>query len=79
MKNYLKKVRYILPTFLIIYILGVFIPCFFRLIFEIKYHLIELDEIIWKFWIPIIFSLILLLFFLRPRLRILSFKEKVDD
>lgn len=79
MKDYLVKFKYIFPVYVLIYFGTVGGLYAFRYLFEIKFQLIELDVIIWNFWIPICLSCILLLVFLKPRLRILKFSEKNED
>lgn len=79
MKDYLQKFKYIYPVFILVYLGSVLGLYLFRYVFEIKLQLIELDVMVWNFWIPLIFTALLLMVFLKPRLKILKFSEKDED
>lgn len=79
MKDYIKKVKFILPVYLLIYIATTALLYSARLILEYKLQLLELDVMLWNFWIPAIVVAISTFIFLRPRLRVLTFKKKTED
>lgn len=78
MKDYLVKFKYIFPVYVLIY-LGTIIGLFLlRYLLTIKFQIIDIDEKIWELWIPMILPGILLLIFMQPRLKILTFKNNDD-
>lgn len=79
MNNYFKKVKFILPTYLLIYASVTAFLYFARFILEYKLQLFELDIMLWNFWIPPVVSIIPLIIFLRPRLGVLTFNEKTNE
>ncbi|MBK0403526.1 rhomboid family intramembrane serine protease [Adhaeribacter sp. BT258] len=76
MNDYLLKLRHILPTFLLISILTIGGFTAFRWLFTIQYQLIDIKEDFWEFWFPLALPWIAILIWLRPKLRILDFKDK---
>jgi len=77
--TYYKKLKHILPTFLIIAISTIVGLLFFRWLFAIQFEIIDLKEEVWCLWLPIGLPWIPLLIWLRPRLRILTFKKDNDN
>ena len=78
MKDYFVKFKYIFPVYVLIY-LGTVIGLFLlRYLLTIKFQIIDIDANIWELWIPMILPGILLLIFMQPRLKILTFKNNDD-
>lgn len=78
MKDYLVKFKYIFPTYVLIYLGTVFGLFALRYLLTIKFRIIDIDEKIWELWIPMILPGILLLIFMQPRLKVLTFKNNDD-
>lgn len=74
MEKYKKKVRHIFPTFLIIAVLTNLIWSLINWFFTIENEVIDVKEEILTFWIPFVIPWIPLLIWLRPKLKILTFK-----
>jgi rhomboid protease GluP len=73
--DYKAKLRHILPTFFVIaftLIIGLLV---FRLFFAIKYEIIDIKEEFWEAWLPMGLPWIPILIWLRPRFRVLIFKN----
>ena len=75
MNTYLAKLKHIVPCFLIISIGNVIGLGLFRWLFSIQFQIININEEVWDFIIPIALPLITILIWLRPRFRILTFKD----
>lgn len=76
--DYKAKLRHILPTFFVIaftLIIGLLV---FRLFFAIKYEIIDINEESWEVWLPMGLPWIPILIWLRPRFRVLIFKNDYD-
>jgi len=78
-KAYLIKVKHIVLPYLLLSFLTVISLISLRWLLFIKYPILDVREEIWNFWIPLIFPGIPLLIWIRPRLRVLQFKAKVED
>lgn len=76
MKDLLEKIKLIYLPFLIIAIGFIFTYTFLHWILFIKLDLFSVKEMLLKFWLPCGISCILVCFFLRPRLKILKFKDE---
>lgn len=79
MKTYIKKLKHLLPTYLIIafsILIGLLV---IRWLFAIQYDIIDIKEEIWCLWLPIGLPWIPVLIWLRPRFRILTFKKDNDN
>jgi len=74
MEKYKKKVKHIFPTFLIIAILTNLIWSLIHWFFAIENSIINIKEEIWNMWIPFIIPWIPLQIWLKPKLKILTFK-----
>ncbi len=79
MKDYVTKVRHILPVFIIVTIGTVAGLLLIRYLAEIKFELLELKLDIWEIWIPLIFPWIPITIWLRPRFRILHFRKYKEN
>ncbi|KAA6438959.1 hypothetical protein FEM33_14750 [Dyadobacter flavalbus] len=78
-KNYIKKLKHVLPAFSLFAWSSVILLGFTRwLLFLGKYPILELDEDIWNIWIPLIFPWIPVLIWLRPRFNAFTFKKNND-
>lgn len=78
MKDYLVKFKYIFPVYVFIYlgtVVGLYV---LRYLLSIKFSIIDIDVKIWELWIPMILPGLLLLIFLQPRMKILTFKNNED-
>ena len=78
MKDYLVKFKYIFPVYVLIYLVTVFGLYALRYFLSIKFQIIAIDEKIWELWIPLTLPGILLLIFMRPRMKILTFGNSED-
>lgn len=78
MNTYQIKLKHILPTFLSITFITVTGLALIRWLF-IAFPIIDLKEEIWQLWIPMIFPWIPITIWLRPKLRILTFKSRIDN
>ena len=79
METYLKKIRHILPTLLIVVLGTVIGVSFIRWILCIQFSILDLKEEVWNLWIPLILPWIPILIWLRPRLRVLTFKKETEN
>jgi len=79
LETYIKKLKHILPTFLIIAISTIVGLLLFRWLFAIQFSIIDIKEEVWNLWLPITLPWIPLVIWLRPRLRILTFKNDNDN
>ena len=78
-KNYLAKLKHVLPAFSLVTWSSVLVLGFIRQVFFLgKYPILELDEEIWQFWIPVIFPWIPVLIWLKPRFNALIFKKDIE-
>lgn len=78
MKTYTRKLRHILPTYLIISIGSVVGLLLIRWIFCIHFSVIDIKEEVWELWLPLIFPWIPISLWLRQRFRVLAFKKEED-
>ncbi|EMO54095.1 rhomboid family intramembrane serine protease [Leptospira noguchii] len=76
MNSYIKKLKYILPVFLLIYVLTLILFLSARWLLTIRYDILDINEEIWSFVLPMSLPWIPILIWLRPRMRILRFKSK---
>lgn len=79
MEIYLKKIKHILPTLLIVGFGTVAGVTFIRWVLCIQFSILDLKEEVWNLWIPLILPWIPILIWLRPRLRVLTFKKETDN
>ena len=75
-KNYLIKLRHILPIFLIISVLTICGVTLFRWLFTIQFQVINIKEEFWEIWFPFALPWIPVLIWLRPKFRLLQFKDE---
>lgn len=75
-KAYLLKVRHILPAFLLISGVTVGGLAFFRWLFAIRFEIIDIKEDFWEFWIPFLLPWLPVLRWLKPKFRLLNFKDE---
>ncbi|EKR08213.1 rhomboid family intramembrane serine protease [Leptospira kirschneri] len=76
MNTYIKKLNIILPIFLLIYVLNLILFLGARWLLTIRYEILDINEEIWDFVLPITLPWIPILIWLRPRMRILRFKNE---
>ncbi|EMK24453.1 rhomboid family intramembrane serine protease [Leptospira kirschneri] len=76
MNTYIKKLKHILPIFLLIYVLNLILFLGARWLLTIRYEILDINEEIWDFVLPITLPWIPILIWLRPRMRILRFKNE---
>ncbi len=76
METYIAKLKHILPTFITVTFGTVFGLGFIRWLFSLKLSIIDFNEEVWIFWLPLIIPWIPIIRWLRPRFRILIFKDK---
>jgi rhomboid protease GluP len=79
LETYITKLKHILPTFFIIALSTIIGLLLFRWIFAIQFDIIDIKEEVWCFWLPMGLPWIPILIWLRPRLRILTFKKDNDN
>lgn len=72
---FLTKLRVTLPVYLIISLSCVLGLVGVRWLFDIQFHLLGFKEEVWEFWLPFILPIVPVLIWLRPRVRILNFKD----
>lgn len=75
MKNYVLKIKHIVPCYFFIIFCNVIGLSLFRWLFSIQFQIININEEIWNLFIPIVLPIISILVWLRPRLRVLRFKN----
>ncbi|WP_299458551.1 rhomboid family intramembrane serine protease [uncultured Microscilla sp.] len=76
MNNYKIKLKYILPTFLVVVFGTTLLYLLFRWFFTIQTHLLLINENVLDFWLPGILPFIPITIWLRPKLRILKLKDE---
>lgn len=74
--NYLKKLRHVMPIFILTVVGSVLVLSLIRYIFFIQLSVFVVKKEFWEFWIPIIFPLIPVMLWMRPRFRVLNFNDK---
>ncbi|MEO6284015.1 MAG: hypothetical protein ABIN80_18615 [Dyadobacter sp.] len=77
-RTYIFKLQQIIPDFAIISFGSVLALGFIRWFFFLEYPILEIDEEIWHFWIPVIFPWIPNYFWFRQKFRILTFKKDTE-
>ncbi|MEN2400449.1 rhomboid family intramembrane serine protease [Flavobacterium sp. MC2016-06] len=75
MKDFVEKIKLIYFPFLVITLGFILIYTFFHWLIFIKLELFSIKEDMLKFWLPFALPCIPVYFFLRPRLKILKFKD----
>ncbi|MBC7774983.1 MAG: rhomboid family intramembrane serine protease [Phycisphaerae bacterium] len=75
MHTYIIKLRHILPAFLIIAVSTVLGLSFVRWLLAIHFELVDIKEEVWEIWLPMALPWIPVLIWLRPKFRILTFKD----
>jgi rhomboid protease GluP len=78
MRNYLIKIRHIVPTFILMAVVVVPLYMAIRWLLDLHSDLIALDVDLWDYWIPFALPWLPVLLFLRKKLRILKFKGDAD-
>jgi rhomboid protease GluP len=78
LKTYISKLKHILPTLLIIALSLIFGLLLFRWLFSIQFEIINVKEKVWTLWLPLVLPWIPFIIWLRPRLRVLTFKKEAD-
>ena len=78
MDNYSEKIKHILPTFLAVTLGTIFGTALLRWGLSIKLELIDIKLEIWDLWLPLALPWLPMTFWLRQKLRILTFKGDDD-
>lgn len=79
-KEYLAKLKQVLPVFFLISWGSLLLLGFTRWFFFLgQYPVLELDEDLWVIWIPVIFAWIPVLIWLKPRFDAIIFKKDKDN
>jgi rhomboid protease GluP len=78
-KHYLTKLKHILPSYFYIILGTVILMLSFRWLFSIQSEILLIKEEYYKIWIPLILPWIPITIWLRPKLRILKFKNPSRD
>jgi rhomboid protease GluP len=73
MKNYLTKLRHILPSFVVIAAACIIAIVLSRYIMTVRYPLLHINKEIWEFWISFAVPAVAVLIWMRPRFRIMHF------
>lgn len=77
--NYSTKLKHILPTYALVVFGTLFLMLAFRWFFSINSDLLTLKEEYYEYWLPFILPWIPITIWLRPKLRILKFKNPSRD
>ncbi|MCW3125136.1 MAG: hypothetical protein JWO03_794 [Bacteroidetes bacterium] len=75
MKNYLTKLRHILPAFIVIAVMSLIGVVLARWALTVRYPVLHINKEIWEFWISFSIPAIAVLIWLRPKFRIMHFKN----
>lgn len=75
MKNYATKLKHIIPTYILVAVGTTIATLLFRWVFTINSEILPIKEDVFNIWIPMIFPWIPITIWLRPKLRILKFKN----
>jgi rhomboid protease GluP len=78
MKNYPIKFKHIVPTFILIAFGTTITALVFRWVFTINSEILLIKEDVFNIWLPLILPWIPLTIWLRPKVRILKFKNGGD-
>lgn len=78
-ENYSTKLKHILPTYFLVVICTVVLALAFRWFFSINSNILILKEEYYEIWFPFILPWIPITIWLRPKLRILKFKNSNRD
>lgn len=79
MSNYLLKLKHVFPTFFNVTAGTVAVLVLIRWLFFIQFPLFDIKEEFWVLWIPLVAPWIPILLWLRPKLRVLTFKKDNDN
>lgn len=79
MNSYSVKFRHIMPVFLYVTIGTIAVLSLIRYFFAIEFPILDFKREVWQFWIPMAVPLIPITIWLRPKLRILIFKDSTDN
>ncbi|EPE84974.1 hypothetical protein LEP1GSC021_2538 [Leptospira noguchii str. 1993005606] len=69
MNSYIKKLKHILPVFLLIYVLTLILFLSARWLLTIRYDILDINEEIWSFALPMSLPWIPILIWLRAGLK----------
>ncbi len=75
MNTYFVKIRHIVPTFMLIIIGTTSLVLLFRWVFSINSDILNIKEEVYHLWIPLVLPWIPISIWLRPKLRIIKFKN----
>lgn len=75
MRDFIFKIKFILPTFLVIVFTSVIGLLLARWFLDIQFQPFDFKEQVWDLWIPMIWPWFPILIWLRPKLRILKYKD----
>src|SRR5690606_27241607 len=79
MKDFCKKIVFILPTFLAIALGSIGGLLLIRWLFSIQFQWLDLSTEVWDIFIPLIFPWIPIIIWLRPKLKFLLFKSSASN
>lgn len=71
MRNYLKKLFYIFPTYIVSILLCILWLWLFRYLFDVQFNIFEFRKRTWEYYFPIVSSF-MVMFIIRKRFRILG-------
>ncbi len=75
MSAYKQKVKHILPAFIFISVITNIALLIARYLLDIRYDVLDLNAMVWGFWIPIVTAALLAFIVLAKRTRILNYKK----
>jgi|GEM_PF-745107 len=78
MSSYFNKLKYVLPTYLLVVFITVTGLALIRWLFFIQFSVMDTKESVWEIWIPCVFPWIPITIWLRPKFRLLKFKKDND-
>lgn len=73
--DYGKKIKLIIPYYLMVSVLALVIPLSLRWLLEAQLGIDLLDLEAWEIWIPMFFPFVFIFLFLRPKLALLKFEN----
>lgn len=79
MKNYIKKLAYFLPVYLLTTVVLAVVVVGLRYLCSIWFQLIDIKEYLWVYAVPIVAGMILMSLWINPRIKRLYFGKKNDD
>jgi hypothetical protein len=78
MNDYFRKLKLVVPAYLLSILFGLFIISSLRWLCR-NYQVFEMEDQIWEFWIPAMYSLLIALLWLRLRFKPIKYRNRKSE